>query len=98
MSLVVIAECRALPGHEDRLRTVLESLIEPSLDEPGCLAYRLYADPNDGARMAVVEEWTGHRALDAHLSTGHVRHAVEVLDAVLAEPMAMRRLAAAPAG
>ncbi|WP_395292312.1 putative quinol monooxygenase [Kitasatospora hibisci] len=98
MPLVVIAECRALPGHEDRLRTALESLIEPSLDEPGCLAYRLYADPNDPARMAVVEEWTDDRALDAHLSTGHVRHAGAVLDVTLAEPMALRRLVAAPTG
>ncbi|MEU6239094.1 antibiotic biosynthesis monooxygenase, partial [Kitasatospora sp. NPDC047058] len=56
------------------------------------------ADPNDAARMAVVEEWTDDRALDAHLSTGHVRHAVEVLAVVLAEPMALRRLVAAPAG
>ncbi|MFJ3791288.1 putative quinol monooxygenase [Kitasatospora sp. NPDC090091] len=98
MSLVVIAECRALPGHEDRLRTALESLLEPSLDEPGCLAYRLYADPNDPARMAVVEEWADRRALDAHLSTDHVRHAAAVLDAALAEPMALRRLVAVPAG
>lgn len=58
MPLTVVAECLAAPGQEDRLRTALEAMIEPSLDEPGCLAYRPYADPNDGARMVIVEQWT----------------------------------------
>ncbi|MEU9499704.1 antibiotic biosynthesis monooxygenase [Streptomyces sp. NPDC048196] len=50
MSLTVIAECLAAPGQEDRLRTALEAMIEPSLEEPGCLAYQPYADPNRPAR------------------------------------------------
>ena len=47
MCLTVVAECLAARGQEDRLRTALEAMIEPSLDEPGCLAYRPYVDPNE---------------------------------------------------
>ncbi|MFG3114335.1 putative quinol monooxygenase [Streptomyces sp. NPDC048197] len=61
MSLIVVAECLAEPGQEDRLRTALEAMIEPSLEEPGCLAYRPYTDLNQPARMVIVEEWTGPR-------------------------------------
>ncbi|MGV9381512.1 putative quinol monooxygenase [Nonomuraea sp. NPDC003707] len=50
----------AAPGQHDRLRTGLEAMIEPSLDEPGCLAYEPYIDP---ARMLIVQEWTGRQAL-----------------------------------
>ena len=95
MSLVVLIECRAASGLEDRLRTALEAMIEPSMDEPGCLAYRAYADPNQPAGMVVVEEWTGPAAFAAHLVTPHVRHARQVLDLVLAEPMTVRRLVSA---
>ncbi|MFD8382580.1 putative quinol monooxygenase [Streptomyces sp. NPDC059679] len=95
MSLVVVAECVAEPGQEDRLRTALEALIEPSLDEPGCLAYRTYADPNIPGHMVVVAEWTDPEALARHGTTPYVRHARQVLDLVLAEPMAVRRLMAA---
>ncbi|MER6145029.1 putative quinol monooxygenase [Streptomyces sparsogenes] len=94
MSLVVVAECVARPGQEDRLRTALEALIEPSLEEPGCLAYRPYADPNNPGHMVVVAEWAGPEALARHGATPHVHHARQVLDLVLAEPMAVRRLVA----
>ncbi|GAA2370960.1 putative quinol monooxygenase [Streptomyces cuspidosporus] len=94
MSLVVVAECVARPGREDRLRTALEALIEPSLEEPGCLAYRPYADPNNPGHMVVVAEWTGPEALARHGATPHVHHARQVLHLVLAEPMAVRRLVA----
>ncbi|WP_330239651.1 putative quinol monooxygenase [Streptomyces sp. NBC_00525] len=92
MPLTVVAECLAAPGQEDRLRTALEAMIEPSLDEPGCLAYRPYADPNDGARMVIVEQWTSPRALAEHFTTPHFHHASKVLDRILAEPMKIHRL------
>src|SRR5689334_22339210 len=95
MSLVVVAECVAEPGREDRLRTALEALIEPSLEESGCLAYRPYADPNNPGHMVVVAEWTGPEALARHGTTAHARHARQVLDLVLAEPMVVRTLTAA---
>ncbi|MEV5573395.1 putative quinol monooxygenase [Spirillospora sp. NPDC052269] len=94
MTLFVVAELRSVRGQEDRLRTALEAMIEPSLDEPGCLAYQPYADPNDASRMVVVEEWTGQDALDEHFATPHFEHAVKVFEGILAEPMTVRRLAA----
>lgn len=96
MSLIVLTECLAAPGQEDRLRTALEAMIEPSLDEPGCLAYRIYTDPNRPTSMAVVEEWASSRALQEHYTSPHFRHARQVLGLVLAEPMTLRRLVNAP--
>ncbi|MEV0534989.1 putative quinol monooxygenase [Kitasatospora sp. NPDC050463] len=95
MSLTVVAQCLAAPGQEDRLRTALEAMIEPSLEEPGCLAYQPYSDPNNRARMVVVEEWTGRQALAEHFATAHFRHVEQVLELVLAEPMTIRMLVAA---
>ncbi|MCO5974545.1 putative quinol monooxygenase [Actinoallomurus soli] len=50
-------------------------MIEPSLDGPYCLAYQPYTDPNDPARMVVVEQWADRRALDEHFTTSHLHHA-----------------------
>lgn len=72
--LIVIAECPVRPGTENRLRTVLEAMIEPSLNEPGCLAYLPYGDPNRLGHMVIVERWTGQEALEEHFATLHVRH------------------------
>ncbi|GAA3212264.1 putative quinol monooxygenase [Nonomuraea helvata] len=96
MSLFVIAEFLAAPGQHDRLRTALEALIEPTLDEPGCLAYQAYADPNDPASMVIVERWENRQAFDEHFTTPHLRHAQRVLDRILARPLTLRTLVEAP--
>lgn len=92
MSLFVIAEFLAAPGQHDRLRTALEALIEPTMDEPGCLAYQPYADPNDPAHMVIVERWENRQSFDAHFTTPHLRHAQRVLDRILARPLTLRTL------
>ncbi|MFI5781445.1 putative quinol monooxygenase [Nocardia sp. NPDC051570] len=94
MSLFVIAETRAIPGQEDRLRAALEGMVEPSLAEPGCISYVPFADPNDPAHMVIVEEWTGAQAVDEHFRMPHFLQVSKVLDEILAEPLKIRRLVA----
>ncbi|MEV4239264.1 MULTISPECIES: putative quinol monooxygenase [unclassified Nocardia] len=95
MTLHVVAEFRASTGREDRLRTALEAMIEPSLAEPGCLTYHPYTDPNDPSHMVLVEEWITPEALDEHFTTPHFFHVRDVLDQILAEPMIIKRLVSA---
>ncbi|MET9612273.1 putative quinol monooxygenase [Kitasatospora indigofera] len=90
--MIVIATLVAAAGCADRLRTALEAMIEPSLEEPGCLGYQLYADPNRPEQMVVIEEWTDQEALQLHLGTHHFRQVSEVLGEVLAVPPQLRRL------
>ncbi|MBF6066261.1 antibiotic biosynthesis monooxygenase [Nocardia terpenica] len=92
MSLHVVAEMRAASGQEDRLRTTLEALIEPSLAEEGAISYQPFVDPNDPRHWVMVEEWTDNDALEAHFRTPHFQHAAKVLENVLAEPLVVRRL------
>ncbi|MEV6773068.1 putative quinol monooxygenase [Nocardia sp. NPDC051030] len=94
MSLHVVAELRAATGNEDRLRTALESMIEPSLAEPGCYAYQLFINPNDPTHQVIVEEWKSPEALEEHFTTPHFLHVAKVLEAILAEPLTIRRLVA----
>ncbi|AYF78181.1 antibiotic biosynthesis monooxygenase [Nocardia yunnanensis] len=94
MTLHVVAELRAATGQEDRLRTALEAMIEPSLAEPGCLSYQPFTNPNSPAHMVVVEEWQDADALENHFVTEHFKHVAGVLDGILAEPMTIKRLVA----
>ncbi|MFC9330309.1 putative quinol monooxygenase [Kitasatospora sp. NPDC057015] len=90
--MIVIATLLAEPGRTDRLRTALEAMIEPSLDEPGCLGYQLLADPNRPEQMVIIEEWTDEEALRLHFATAHFQLVSETLAEVLAEPLRLRRL------
>ncbi|MEU1209382.1 putative quinol monooxygenase [Nocardia sp. NPDC005825] len=94
MTLHVVAELHVTPGNEDRLRTALEAMIEPSLAEPGCLTYQPFTNPNDPAHMVVVEQWQDAAALEDHFKTDHFQHVAGVLEGIVAEPMIIRRLIA----
>lgn len=94
MTIYIVAELRARAGLEDRLRTALEAMIEPSLSEPGCISYQPFVDPNDATRMLIFEEWTDSAAIDFHFATPHFEHVGKVLAEILAEPLVIRRLVA----
>ena len=96
MTLVVIAEFEAKAGREDDLRTELEAMIEPSVEEAGCLGYEPYVDPNRPQRMVIVEEWTGRAALEFHFTTPHFHHVATVLEDLLVRPFVIRHLTQAP--
>ncbi|MFC8511333.1 putative quinol monooxygenase [Streptomyces sp. NPDC057411] len=92
MGYVVLTEYEARPGAQDRLRTALEALLEPSADEPGWVALTVYADPNRPERMALVEEWESPLHARLHRAGAHRRHAERVLPDVLAGARAVRTL------
>ncbi|MRH88052.1 antibiotic biosynthesis monooxygenase [Nocardia sp. SYP-A9097] len=96
-TLTIIAGFVAKPGQEQRLRDELDAMIAPSLAEEGCLAYQPFADSSRPDRMIIVEEWVSRAALDHHFSLPHFTHVAQVLDEILAEPFALRRLTDVPA-
>jgi quinol monooxygenase YgiN len=95
-TLTLIAAFQAQPGQEERLRRELDAMIEPSVAEAGCLGYRPLVDPNRPGAMVIVEEWVDHAALDHHFTTPHFRRVAAVLDEILAEPFALKKLTPAP--
>jgi quinol monooxygenase YgiN len=82
--LTVVATMRALPGKEQELRELLESLVAPTRAETGCVAYAMHQGTQDPAAFVFVEYWTGQDALDAHLAAPHLQAALpripELLD------------------
>ncbi len=50
MTISVIANIKAKSDQKERLETLLKSVIEPTLQEEGCLKYELYISENDSSR------------------------------------------------
>ena len=90
MTLTVIAKMTAKPGSEARLRGSLTGLVEPSLTESGCHAYRVYTAADHPASIALIEEWTDEAALQQHYGTPHFKEVAGQLDELLAEPLAVK--------
>lgn len=71
--LTVIAYMRAAPGQREELRATLEALVEPTLQERGCVNYDLHQSLEDPESFFFYENWESSEDLDAHLAAPHLR-------------------------
>ena len=78
--LTVVAWIRAAPGAEDTVRETLMAIIPPTLEEEGCIDYRLHVVNDDPGLFYFVENWRSTEDLDRHLESPHIRKARTVLE------------------
>jgi quinol monooxygenase YgiN len=64
----------AKPGKEAELETLLQGLVEPTRQEPGCLQYDLHQDIREPGRFVFIERWASPEALAGHGRTPHIAH------------------------
>jgi quinol monooxygenase YgiN len=83
--VTVFASMRAAPGKEDELRRWLESVVEPTTNEVGCVNYDLHQGIEDPAAFFFYENWETAEQLDAHRQTPHMVAFADVLDDLLDE-------------
>ena len=73
MTLPVVAIFVAKPGFEEKLETLLRSVVEPTLREEGCISYQVNRDIANPRRFVFTEEWQSRADLDRHLAAPHLR-------------------------
>ncbi len=64
---------------------VLESMLEPSRGEPGCLSYRFFVAPDDPDHILFFEEWKDEQAVEEHFASPHFQELGERLEGLLAQ-------------
>lgn len=67
----LIVTLQALEGHAEELRGVLIALRDASLQEPGCLGYRVAQGERSNHRFFLLERWADAEALFLHEHTPH---------------------------
>ena len=90
--LRVVAHLRARPDRTDDLKQLLQGLVEPTRNEPGCRSYELHQNVENPAEFTFVEEWDDEAALGAHFETPHVRRALEKAPDLLAAELDLRKV------
>jgi len=89
--LRIVATMNAPDGKADELRAVLESLVEPSRAEAGCLRYELLENLDDPNQFTFIEEWRDKDAIEAHAQTDHFKGGMGKLAGLLAGRPELRR-------
>ena len=72
MTLTILAQITATPGHEDSLRDALHSLIAPTLAEDGCIQYDLHTDNDTPGFFVFYELWETRELWQAHMKSPHI--------------------------
>ena len=67
MTISVIANFKAKSDQKETLEALLKSVIEPTLQEEGCLKYELYISENDSSRYFFLEEWRKYQLKSKHV-------------------------------
>ncbi|HYU35328.1 MAG TPA: putative quinol monooxygenase [Thermoanaerobaculia bacterium] len=88
----VIAIFVAAAGKEQELEGLLETLVEPTRREAGCLRYDLLrGTPGESGDFVFVEEWESVDTLDAHSQSPHLKSVQGKVGPLLGAPANVAR-------
>jgi quinol monooxygenase YgiN len=90
-SIRIVAKVVANPDSVDRVYSILSDLVVPTRDESGCISYELLQNRTDPTDFTFVEEWETDAAIDAHLTTKHIRDALTKLPGLISGEPDIRR-------
>ena len=90
-SIRIVAKVVANPDSVDQVCSILSDLVEPTRKESGCISYELLQNRTDPTDFIFVEEWATDAAIDAHLTTKHIRDALTKLPGLISGEPDIRR-------
>ncbi|CAF1293663.1 unnamed protein product [Didymodactylos carnosus] len=90
-TIYLIADCYALPDKIEVVRQILESLIEVSRKEVGCIRYELFENLQDKTHFTIIHRWQSEDIVENHFTAKHTLKATEMLKDILAKPTDVRR-------
>lgn len=84
-AVIIVAHFTALPGKRQELLEFLQTLAEPTRQEPGCVRYELNQDLDDSSTFTFVETFADKGGFDAHCATPYVARLFELLPVLAGE-------------
>src|SRR5215210_2231391 len=92
-AVTVLAILKVKPGADAAARALLQTVVAPTLEEPGCLAYDLHQSATDPTEFLFYERWSSDEALAAHSTSAAPHRAAlrEQLGALLDGPPRVTR-------
>ena len=70
--LTIVAKIEANPEKIDLVKSELLKLIEPTLQEAGCIQYDLHQDDGDPSVFLFYENWESRELWQTHMNNTHL--------------------------
>lgn len=89
-SIRLLAFLEAKKGKGDELWKILQELIEPTLAEPGNIAYVPHRSVDNPDSFMFDEIWRDQNDIDLHFKQPHMHNLEEKLNPLLEKPLEIR--------
>ncbi len=66
--LTIIARPTVEPTRLEEVKTAMLELVEATLQEEGCISYKLHQDNQQKNQFAFIETWENHELWQKHMS------------------------------
>ena len=73
-------------------KRIFANIVQPSLNESGCIIYDLFQDAEDAQKFIFIEKWIDQSSLDAHLNAPHILAIQPDLEKILDRPLSIQWL------
>jgi len=93
MKLFVFIRMQARAGCEADVEHAIRAVLEPSRQEPGCLAIDGFRSTHNRQLFFIHSRWTDEPAFDRHAALLHTIRFIERVDPLLEQPREVCRTA-----
>jgi quinol monooxygenase YgiN len=91
-NVLLVARFRAKAGKEEEVGNILESAVEPTRAEEGCVFYYLHQIKEEKGHFLFYECFRDEEAFKVHVETPYIKGFLDRQDELLAEPPDVRFL------
>ena len=86
-TITIVAKLTARKEHVEALKAELLKMVAPTLQEEGCIVYRLHQDINDPTIFIFYENWKNSTCLEQHLKSRHYLAYVSAAGELIADKL-----------
>ena len=90
--LDIFATIHPKPEHRGQALAAIESILEATRAERGCLRFELNVGDDGDPALYLVERWTDDHALDAHYAMDYIAEVFASYDTWLSRPVDVVRM------
>ena len=91
MELYIFARFHAREGCEGATEQALQAVLEPSRQDPGCLAIHAFRSRRDNRLFHIHSRWANEAAFDNHATLPHTVQFVERMEKLIDHPFDITR-------
>lgn len=90
--LTIFARIKPKPEHREAARAAVLNIVEKTRAEPGCRAFTLHDNWENGKELYLYEVWDTEAALDEHHEQPYTRAVFDSYQNWLSQPVEIIRL------